>query len=90
VRGHAGDVLATRAVPEARGTWARSPNARDERFDLPGFRDERAAQFARSLLRTEVTVRVSQKGVRRLPYTLDRSAVHGALDAAGPADARGG
>ncbi|WP_406381008.1 helix-turn-helix transcriptional regulator [Streptomyces sp. NBC_01618] len=63
--------------------------ARDERFDLPGFWDERAAQFARSLLRTEVTVRVSQEGVRRLPYALDRSAVHDALDAAGPADAQG-
>lgn len=63
--------------------------ARDERFDLPGFWDERAAQFAHSLLRTEVTVRVSPEGVRRLPYALDRSAVHDALDAAGPADARG-
>ncbi|MEU6924660.1 MULTISPECIES: WYL domain-containing protein [unclassified Streptomyces] len=62
---------------------------RDERFDLPGFWDERAAQFARSLLRAEVTVRVSPEGVRRLPYTMDRSAVQEALDAAGPPDAEG-
>ncbi|MFC5915549.1 helix-turn-helix transcriptional regulator [Streptomyces pulveraceus] len=62
---------------------------RDERFDLPGFWDERAAQFARSLLRAEVTVRVSPEGVRRLPYTMDRSAVREALDAAGPPDAEG-
>ncbi|MGW2176923.1 helix-turn-helix transcriptional regulator [Streptomyces sp. NPDC001732] len=62
---------------------------RDERFDLPSFWDERAAQFARSLLRTEVTVRLSPEGVRRLPYTMDRSAVREALDAAGPADAEG-
>ncbi|MFE7618880.1 helix-turn-helix transcriptional regulator [Streptomyces sp. NPDC057496] len=62
---------------------------RDERFDLPGFWDERAAQFARSLLRAEVTVRLSPQGVRRLPYTMDRSAVREALEAAGPADAEG-
>ncbi|MET9917895.1 WYL domain-containing protein [Streptomyces sp. NPDC006435] len=62
---------------------------RDERFDLPGFWDERAAQFARSLLRAEVTVRLSPQGVRRLPYAMDRSAVREALEAAGPADAEG-
>ncbi|MGW1191868.1 helix-turn-helix transcriptional regulator [Streptomyces sp. NPDC002559] len=62
---------------------------RDERFDLPGFWDERAAQFARSLLRAEVTVRLSPQGVRRLPYAMDRSAAREALEAAGPADAEG-
>ncbi|WP_406252324.1 WYL domain-containing protein [Streptomyces atratus] len=62
---------------------------RDERFDLPGFWEERAVQFARSLLRSEVTVRVSPEGVRRLPHTMDRSAVHDALEAAGPPDAEG-
>ncbi|MFF8712276.1 helix-turn-helix transcriptional regulator [Streptomyces sp. NPDC015184] len=62
---------------------------RDERFDLPSFWDERAVQFARSLLRAEVTVRLSPEGVRRLPYTMDRSAVREALEAAGPADAGG-
>ncbi|MFJ7491526.1 helix-turn-helix transcriptional regulator [Streptomyces sp. NPDC097727] len=62
---------------------------REEQFDLPGFWDERAAQFARSLLRTEVTVRVTEEGVRRLPYVMDRSAVHDALDAAGPSDTEG-
>ncbi|WP_189540637.1 helix-turn-helix transcriptional regulator [Streptomyces gelaticus] len=62
---------------------------RDERFDLPGFWEERAAQFARSLLRTVVTVRVSPEGVRRLPHVMDRSAVREALEAAGPPDAEG-
>ncbi|MFF2331356.1 MULTISPECIES: helix-turn-helix transcriptional regulator [unclassified Streptomyces] len=62
---------------------------RDERFDLARFWDERAAQFARSLLRTEVTVRMSEEGVRRLPYVMDRSAAHEALDAAGPPDTHG-
>ncbi|MFF9566090.1 helix-turn-helix transcriptional regulator [Streptomyces sp. NPDC014685] len=62
---------------------------RDERFDLPGFWEERAVQFARSLLRAEVKVRLSPEGVRRLPHTMDRSAVREALEAAGPADAEG-
>ncbi|MET7306527.1 WYL domain-containing protein [Streptomyces sp. NPDC005571] len=62
---------------------------RDEDFDLPGFWDERAAQFARSILRTEVTVRVSEAGVGRLPHVVDRSAAVDALDAAGPPDADG-
>ncbi|MFF3780378.1 helix-turn-helix transcriptional regulator [Streptomyces sp. NPDC001933] len=62
---------------------------RDGRFDLAGFWEERAAQFARSLLRAEVRVRVSPEGVRRLPYAMDRSAVRDALDAAGPPDAEG-
>ncbi|MFB7215716.1 helix-turn-helix transcriptional regulator [Streptomyces sp. NPDC056255] len=62
---------------------------RDGQFDLAGFWEERAAQFARSLLRAEVRVRVSPEGVRRLPYALDRSAVQDALDAAGPPDAEG-
>ncbi|WP_457493348.1 helix-turn-helix transcriptional regulator [Streptomyces sp. P5_D11] len=62
---------------------------RDEDFDLPGFWDERAAEFARSILRTEVTVRVSEAGVGRLPHLVDRSAALDALDAAGPPDADG-
>ncbi|MFE6495019.1 helix-turn-helix transcriptional regulator [Streptomyces sp. NPDC057748] len=62
---------------------------RDGRFDLAGFWAERAAQFARSLLRAEVRVRVSPEGVRRLPYAMDHSAVQDALDAAGPPDAEG-
>ncbi|WP_030970737.1 helix-turn-helix transcriptional regulator [Streptomyces sp. NRRL S-1824] len=62
---------------------------RDEDFDLPAFWDERAAQFARSILRTEVTVRVSEAGVGRLPHLVDRSAALDALDAAGPPDVDG-
>ncbi|MFD4339666.1 helix-turn-helix transcriptional regulator [Streptomyces anulatus] len=52
---------------------------RDEGFDLPGFWEERAAGFARSLLRTEVTVRVSGRGARMLAYTGDRAAAATAL-----------
>ncbi|MDN3297321.1 WYL domain-containing protein [Streptomyces ficellus] len=62
---------------------------RDEEFDLPGFWEERAAQFARSILRTEVVVRVTEAGARGLPYVTDRAAAREALEAAGPPDAEG-
>lgn len=58
---------------------------RDESFDLPAFWEERAADFARSLLRTEVTVRVSESGARQLAYTGDRAAAATALSEASPA-----
>ncbi|MFF1629303.1 helix-turn-helix transcriptional regulator [Streptomyces sp. NPDC058272] len=62
---------------------------RDGEFDLPGFWRERADQFARSILRAEVVVRVSPDGVRRLPYVLDPASAKEALDAPGAPDARG-
>ncbi|CAL9288214.1 helix-turn-helix transcriptional regulator [Streptomyces sp. SudanB25_2051] len=62
---------------------------RDEAFDLPGFWEERAAQFARSLLRTAVVVRLTEAGARGLPYVTDRAAAREALDAAGPPDPAG-
>ncbi|AEN09524.1 MULTISPECIES: WYL domain-containing protein [unclassified Streptomyces] len=62
---------------------------RDEDFDLPGFWEERAARFARSLLRTEVTVRLSEAGLARLPHAVDRAAVDDAIAGAGPPDADG-
>lgn len=62
---------------------------RDEGFDLPRFWEERAAEFARSILRTKVVVRLSEAGARRLPYATDRAAAHEALESAGPADAAG-
>ncbi|MFF3760577.1 helix-turn-helix transcriptional regulator [Streptomyces sp. NPDC002185] len=58
---------------------------RDPDFDLPAFWEERSAEFARSLLRAEVTVRLSEAGARRLPYVTDRSAAEAAL-AAGTAE----
>ncbi|WP_320775442.1 helix-turn-helix transcriptional regulator [Streptomyces sp. CRN 30] len=62
---------------------------RDEGFDLPGFWAERAERFARSILRTEVVVRLSGRGVRRLPHAVDRQVAREALAAAGPPDADG-
>ncbi|OEV01712.1 helix-turn-helix transcriptional regulator [Streptomyces oceani] len=53
--------------------------ARDEFFDLSAFWAERAAAFARSLLREEVTVRLSEAGARRLRYATDREAADEAV-----------
>ncbi|MCX5245455.1 YafY family transcriptional regulator [Streptomyces sp. NBC_00201] len=62
---------------------------RDEEFDLPAFWQERAAQFARSILRAEVVVRVSADGARRLPYAVDPAAAREALAEAGAPDEEG-
>ncbi|MFE5604773.1 helix-turn-helix transcriptional regulator [Streptomyces coelicoflavus] len=62
---------------------------RDGDFDLPAFWAERAEQFARSILRAEVVVRLSADGVRRLPYAVDAPAAREALEAAGAPDAEG-
>ncbi|MFF8605063.1 helix-turn-helix transcriptional regulator [Streptomyces sp. NPDC015346] len=61
---------------------------RDEEFDLPAFWAERSMEFARSLLRTEVVLRLSEAGARRLPYVTDRAAAEEAL-ASGAGDGRG-
>ncbi|MEU9704894.1 WYL domain-containing protein [Streptomyces sp. NPDC047981] len=61
---------------------------RDEEFDLPAFWAERAAEFARSILRAEVVLRLSEAGARRLPYVTDRAAAEEAL-AGGTEDGAG-
>ncbi|MEW2557397.1 helix-turn-helix transcriptional regulator [Streptomyces griseorubiginosus] len=89
-------------VPEASGAFrvyridrftAVAPDGdrfdRDEDFDLPGFWEERAAQFARAILRAEVVVRLSPDGVRVLPHVLDRLSVQEALAKAAAPDAEG-
>ncbi|MET7294127.1 WYL domain-containing protein [Streptomyces griseoloalbus] len=62
---------------------------RAEDFDLPAFWEERAEQFARSILRTEVVVRLSAEGARRLPYALDPLSAREALARAGEPDEGG-
>ncbi|MFE1774919.1 helix-turn-helix transcriptional regulator [Streptomyces sp. NPDC059008] len=65
---------------------------RDASFDLPAFWAERAAQFARSILREEVVLRLSARGVRQLPYVTERAAAREAIDtarAAGGPDPQG-
>ncbi|MER7195959.1 helix-turn-helix transcriptional regulator [Streptomyces flaveolus] len=63
--------------------------ARDEEFDLPAFWAERAEQFARSILRADVVVRLSERGVRELPHAVDAPSAREALEAAGAPDADG-
>ncbi|MFJ2770094.1 helix-turn-helix transcriptional regulator [Streptomyces sp. NPDC087300] len=63
--------------------------ARDEEFDLPGFWDERAAQFARGILRAEVVLRLTTAGVRALPYATDAAVAREAMETAGEPDAAG-
>ncbi|MEV0635772.1 WYL domain-containing protein [Streptomyces sp. NPDC050619] len=63
--------------------------ARDEEFDLPAFWEERAEQFARSILRAEVVVRLSADGVTGLPYAVDPHSAREALAAAGAPDEDG-
>ncbi|MFH8747129.1 helix-turn-helix transcriptional regulator [Streptomyces rimosus] len=62
---------------------------RDPDFDLPAFWAERAAQFARSILRDEVTVRLTPAGARQLPHVTDRAGADEALAAAGEPDEQG-
>ncbi|MEU6930142.1 YafY family protein [Streptomyces sp. NPDC046374] len=63
---------------------------RDPGFDLAAFWSERSAEFARSLLRAEVVLRLTPAGARRLPYVTDRAAAEEALAGAtqGAADGR--
>ncbi|MFE9168325.1 helix-turn-helix transcriptional regulator [Streptomyces kebangsaanensis] len=62
---------------------------RDGGFDLPGFWEERAEQFARSILRAEVVVRLSEEGVRRLVHAVGPVPAREALAAAGAPDGHG-
>ncbi|MFI7497345.1 helix-turn-helix transcriptional regulator [Streptomyces sp. NPDC049687] len=63
--------------------------SRDQDFDLPGFWDGQAERFARSILRAEVVVRLSEAGVRGLPHAVDPVAARDALAAAGEPDGQG-
>ncbi|MFG3344965.1 helix-turn-helix transcriptional regulator [Streptomyces sp. NPDC048018] len=69
-------------------TVGEEPFERDPDFDLAAFWTERSAEFARSLLRAEVVLRLTEAGARRLPYVTDRAAAEEAL-AAGVAEPDG-
>ncbi|MEH1126735.1 helix-turn-helix transcriptional regulator [Micromonospora sp. CPCC 206061] len=62
---------------------------REESFDLPTVWAERAAQFVRGMLAEQVTVRLSQAGLRALRFAVEPPAVQAATDAAGEPDAQG-
>ncbi|WP_221361853.1 helix-turn-helix transcriptional regulator [Streptomyces beigongshangae] len=63
--------------------------ARNESFDLPAFWAEQAEQFARSLLRATVVVRLTGEGARLLKHTVDPVSAQEALTGADPADEEG-
>ncbi|WP_346537971.1 YafY family protein [Micromonospora sp. DPT] len=63
---------------------------RDESFDLARYWREQAEAFLRSMLRAEVTIRLSPAGLRRLRHLADAPFVYAeALAAAGEPDGQG-
>ncbi|MDG4784084.1 YafY family protein [Micromonospora sp. WMMD961] len=63
---------------------------RDEGFDLAGHWREQAGSFLRTMLRAEVTVRLSPAGLRRLRHLVDAPFVYDELvAAAGAPDGQG-
>lgn len=62
---------------------------RDEGFDLAAHWREQAASFLRSILREEVTVRLSPAGMRLLRYAVEPYAARRAAEDAGEPDALG-
>jgi predicted DNA-binding transcriptional regulator YafY len=62
---------------------------REESFDLPTVWAERAAQFVRGMLAEQVTIRLSQAGLRALRFAVEPPAVQAATAAAGEPDAQG-
>ncbi|MGE7386985.1 helix-turn-helix transcriptional regulator [Streptomyces sp. NPDC004126] len=68
---------------------AEEPFVRDPSFDLAAYWEEHSAAFARALLRTSVTVRVTERGLRRLPAVVDPAGAAEAQASAGVPDAAG-
>ncbi|MFF5671487.1 helix-turn-helix transcriptional regulator [Streptomyces hygroscopicus] len=62
---------------------------RVEEFDLPSFWEERADQFARSILREKAVVRLTPAGVRGLPHVTDQAVADEAVREAGEPDGQG-
>ncbi|MGW3451184.1 helix-turn-helix transcriptional regulator [Streptomyces sp. NPDC001076] len=78
-----------RVTALAPASGAGDPFVRDPSFDLAAHWQAHAAGFARALLRTIVTVRLTGRGVRRLPAVADPAGVAGALASATAPDAAG-
>ncbi|MDA3624439.1 WYL domain-containing protein [Saccharopolyspora sp. WRP15-2] len=63
--------------------------ARAEDFDLAAFWEEKSEEFARSLLRETIDIRVSPSGLRKLSAATDRLGAREAEATAGEPDAEG-
>ncbi|MER5475792.1 WYL domain-containing protein [Streptomyces sp. NPDC002734] len=68
---------------------AQEPFVRDPAFELAAHWEARSAAFARALLRTTVTIRLTGQGLRRLPAVVDGAAVADALASASTPDPAG-
>ncbi|MFF5447545.1 helix-turn-helix transcriptional regulator [Streptomyces sp. NPDC012888] len=68
---------------------ADEPFVRDPAFELAAHWEARSAAFARTLLRTTVTIRLSSWGLRRLPAVVDGAAIADALASASAPDPAG-
>ncbi|MFJ7150361.1 helix-turn-helix transcriptional regulator [Streptomyces sp. NPDC100445] len=68
---------------------AEEPFVRDPAFELAAHWEVRSAAFARALLRTTVTIRLTDRGLRRLPAVVDGAAVAEALALASAPDPAG-
>ncbi|GLW66801.1 transcriptional regulator [Actinomadura rubrobrunea] len=74
-------IAAVRALGE--------PFPRDREFDLAGYWAEQAEEFLRSMLRDEITVRLSPAGLRWLRHAVEPYAARRAVERAGEPDERG-
>ncbi|UWE10223.1 helix-turn-helix transcriptional regulator [Actinacidiphila bryophytorum] len=77
-------VTALSSAPGADEAFVRDPS-----FDLAAYWRDHAAGFARALLRTTVTVRLTERGLRLLPTVTDPAGVDEALASATAPDADG-
>ncbi|MGW3340070.1 helix-turn-helix transcriptional regulator [Streptomyces sp. NPDC001009] len=65
------------------------PFVRDASFDLTGYWRANAAEFARTLLRSTATLRLTERGLGRLPAVADPAGAAEALESASAPDAAG-
>ncbi|MEV0721462.1 YafY family protein [Micromonospora purpureochromogenes] len=89
--GRVGDRYRTYRVDRVTGVEVGGESFdRDESFDLARYWREQAEAFLRSMLRAEVTIRLSPAGLRRLRHLADAPFVYAeALAAAGEPDGQG-
>ncbi|MBQ0891620.1 YafY family transcriptional regulator [Micromonospora sp. U56] len=89
--GRVGDRYRTYRVDRVTGVEVGGESFdRDDNFDLPAYWREQTEAFLRSMLRAEVTIRLSPAGLRRLRHLADAPFVYAeALAAAGEPDGQG-
>ncbi|MGN9920126.1 helix-turn-helix transcriptional regulator [Micromonospora palomenae] len=89
--GRVGDRYRTYRVDRVTGVEVGGESFdRDDNFDLATYWREQAEAFLRSMLRAEVTIRLSPAGLRRLRHLADAPFVYAeALAAAGEPDGQG-